>query len=167
VCMAGVALLATRGQRLTWTAIRQPAALYGLAAGGLFGLASIGIRSATKALHGGPVVMRAIVTLAVMNTMQTVVHGGYLMLRDRQQVRLAIVHWRSSAIVGVLSVCGSAGWALALALENAAKVRTLGQIELLFTFGVSRWFLKDRHTRGEYAASALVAAGLIAVVVAG
>lgn len=167
VCMVGVVLLATKGQRLTWAAVRQPAALYGLAAGGLFGLASIGIRSATKALHGGPVVMRAIVTLAVMNTMQTVVHGGYLMLRDRQQVRLAIVHWRSSAIVGVLSVCGSAGWALALALENAAKVRTLGQIELLFTFGVSRWFLKDRHTRGEYAASALVAAGLIAVVVAG
>ena len=167
VCMVGVVLLATKGQRLTSAAVRQPAALYGLAAGGLFGLASIGIRSATKALHGGPVVMRAIVTLAVMNTMQTVVHGGYLMLRDRQQVRLAIVHWRSSAIVGVLSVCGSAGWALALALENAAKVRTLGQIELLFTFGVSRWFLKDRHTRGEYAASALVAAGLIAVVVAG
>ncbi|MGB8859582.1 MAG: EamA family transporter [Ilumatobacteraceae bacterium] len=167
VCMAGVALLATKGKRLSWAAIRQPAALYGLAAGGLFGLASIGIRGATKALEGGPIVMRAIVTLAVMNTMQTVVHGGYLLLREPDQIRLAIVHWRSSAVVGVLSVCGSAGWALALALENAAKVRTLGQVELLFTFAVSRWWLKDRHTRGELAASALVAAGLVAVVVAG
>ncbi len=167
VCMAGVALLATRGQRLTWTAIRQPAALYGLAAGGLFGLASIGIRAATQALDGGPVVMHAIVTLAVMNTMQTIVHGGYLVAREPGQVRLSLVHWRSSAVVGVLSVCGSAGWALALALENAAKVRTLGQVELLFTFAVSRWLLKDRHTRAELAASALVALGVLTVVVAG
>ena len=82
-------------------------------------------------------------------------------------VRLALVHWRSSAVVGVLSVCGSAGWALALALENAAKVRTLGQVELLFTFAVSWWILHDRHTRAEYVASGLVAAGVLTVVLAG
>jgi drug/metabolite transporter (DMT)-like permease len=167
VCMVGVTLLATRGARLTWAAVRQPAALYGLAAGGLFGLASIGIRGATKALDGGPIVMRALVTLAVMNTMQTFIHGGYLLAREPEQLRLGFVYWRSSSVVGVLSVCGSAGWALALALENAAKVRTLGQVELLFTFGVSRWLLHDRHTKGEYVASALVAAGVLTVVLAG
>ena len=167
VCMVGVALLATKGQRFTWAAIRQPAALYGLAAGGLFGLASIGIRGATKALDGGPIVMQAIVTLAVMNSMQTIVHGGYLVAREREQIRLAFVHWRSSAVVGVLSVCGSAGWALALALENAAKVRTLGQVELLFTFAVSRWWLKDHHARSELAASGLVALGVVTVVLLG
>lgn len=167
VCMVGVAALATRGQRPTWAAIRQPAALFGLAAGGLFGLASIGIRGATKALDGGPVVMRAVVTLAVMNTVQTVVQGGYLLVREPAQVRLAVVHWRSSSVVGVLSVCGSFGWALALALENAAKVRTLGQVELLFTFAVSRWWFKDHHTRAELAASLLVVVGVIAVVLFG
>ena len=167
VCMIGVAMLASGGRRPTWAAVRQPAALYGLAAGGLFGLASIGIRGATKALDGGPIVMRAIVTLAVMNTMQTIMHGGYLLVREREQIRLGLVHWRSSAVVGVLSVCGSAGWALALALENAAKVRTLGQVELLFTFAVARWILKDRHSRAELGASALVAVGVLTVVLAG
>jgi drug/metabolite transporter (DMT)-like permease len=78
-----------------------------------------------------------------------------------------LIHWRSSAIVGVLSVCGSAGWALALALENAAKVRTLGQVELLFTFAVSYWLLRDRHTRLEFAASAVVLAGVLGVMIAG
>ena len=94
VCLAGVALLATKGQRLTWAAVRQPAALYGLAAGGLLGLAAISIRAATKALAGGPVVVRAIIALAVMNTMQTVIHGGYLVWREPGQVRLGFVHWR-------------------------------------------------------------------------
>lgn len=167
VCTVGVALLATKGQRISWAAMRQPAARYGLAAGGLFGLASIGIRGASKALDGGSVLLRAIVTLAVMNAIQTVVHGGYLLLRDREQVRLAFVHWRSSSVVGVLSVCGSAGWALALALENAAKVRTLGQIELLFAFVVSHHLLGERHVRGEMMASGLVMAGVVAVVILG
>ena len=167
VCMVGVTLLTTRGQALNWPAVRQPAALYGLAAGGLFGLASIGIRGATKALDGSPVVMRAIVTLAVMNTIQTLVHGSYLLAREREQVRLAFIHWRSSAVVGVLSVCGSACWALALALENAAKVRTLGQVELLLTFTVSHHLLGEQHVRGEMIASAMVLAGVLAVVVLG
>lgn len=167
VCMVGVTLLATNGQGLNWPAVRQPAALYGLAAGGLFGLASISIRGATKALDGSPVVMRAIVTLAVMNTIQTLVHGSYLLAREREQVRLALIHWRSSAVVGVLSVCGSACWALALALENAAKVRTLGQVELFFTFTVSHHLLGEQHVRGEMIASAMVLAGVLAVVVLG
>ena len=167
VCTVGVTLLATKGRRLTWPALRQPAALYGLAAGGLFGLAAIAIRSATKSLDGGPVVVRAIVALAVMNTMQTIIHGGYLVWREPGQVRLAVTHWRSSAVVGLLSVLGSAGWALALALENAAKVRTVGQVELLFTFAASRWWFHDRHARAEYVATALVAAGVVLVATLG
>jgi len=167
VCIIGVTMLATKGARVTWASLRQPAARYGLAAGGFFGLASIGIRGATKALDGGPVVMRALVTLAVMNTIQTVLHGGYLVAREREQIRLGLVHWRSSAVVGVLSVCGSAGWAWALALENAAKVRTLGQIELIFTFAVSYLLLRNRHSGAEVAASVVVMAGVVGVMVAG
>jgi hypothetical protein len=56
---------------------------------GCSGWRSIGIRGATKALDGGPIVMHALVTLAVMNTMQTVVHGGYLHVREPAQLRLA------------------------------------------------------------------------------
>jgi drug/metabolite transporter (DMT)-like permease len=167
VCMVGVTALATKGHRLNAVALRQPAARYGLAAGAMFGMAAIGIRSASGTLDGSTVLVRALVTLAVMNTIQTVVHGGYLVARDRTQIRLTFVHWRSSALVGILSVFGSAGWALALSLENAAKVRTLGQIELLFTFAVSRWWLKDRHVRAEYLASALVVIGVALVVLTG
>lgn len=172
VCTAGVVLLtvppaAPGERRLTWASLRQPAARFGLMAGGLFGLASIGIRAATQSLGDGPVLMRALLTLAVMNTIQTVVHGGYLALREREQLRLSFVHWRSSSVVGVLSVCGSACWAVALALENAAKVRTLGQVELVFAFAVGRLAFHDRHTRSEFVATGLVVAGIVLVVALG
>ena len=165
VCLLGVAALG--GNSTVWTAWRTPVARWGLAAGGLFAVAAICIRSASTGLGESPAVMRAILTLAVMNSMQTVVHGGYLLSRDRSQIRIAIVHWRSSSIVGILSVCGSACWALAFTLQNAAKVRALGQVELVFTFLVSYLLLHDRHSRRELAASGVLIAGVLLTVLTG
>ena len=164
LCMSGVVLLAG-GRAL----LRHPdrAALLGLFAGTGFGLAAVAIRAATQSLGHAPAFLRAIVTLAVMNTMQTVIHGGYLAVREREQIGLAFHHWRSSSVVGVLSVCGSACFAWAFALQNAAKVRTFGQVELLFTFSVAHWWLHERNSRREYAGAALVLAGVLGVMIAG
>jgi drug/metabolite transporter (DMT)-like permease len=164
LCMAGVVLLA--GGRAI---LRHPdrAAMLGLFAGTGFGLAAVSIRAATQSLGDSPALVRAIVALAVMNTMQTVIHGGYLAVREREQIGLAFHHWRSSSVVGVLSVCGSACWAWAFALQNAARVRTFGQIELLFTFAVAHWWLHERNTRRELAGAGLVLAGVLGVMIAG
>jgi drug/metabolite transporter (DMT)-like permease len=167
VCLVGVALLVSKGQRFTSAMLTDGAALYGSLAGGLFGLAAVSIRAATKDLSGSSAPVKALVALAVMNSIQTVIHGGYLVAREPGQARLAMVHWRSSAIVGVLSVCGSACWALAFVLQNAARVRTLGQIELLFTFTISRFWFKDQHGKAEYVASALILAGVAGVIAFG
>ena len=164
LCLGGVVVLA--GGRAV---LRHPdrAAVLGLFAGSGFGLAAVAIRAATQSLGDFPALVRAIVALAVMNTIQTVVHGGYLAIRERPQLGLAFRHWRSSSKVGVLSVCGSACWAWAFSLQNAAKVRTFGQIELLFTFAIAHWWLHERQTRREYAGAALVLVGVVGVMLAG
>ena len=164
LCLGGVVVLA--GGRAV---LRHPdrAAVLGLFAGSGFGLAAVAIRAASQSLGDSPALVRAIVALAVMNTIQTVVHGGYLAIREPPQLGLAFRHWRSSSKVGVLSVCGSACWAWAFSLQNAAKVRTFGQIELLFTFAIAHWWLRERQTRREYAGAALVLAGVLGVMVAG
>jgi drug/metabolite transporter (DMT)-like permease len=167
LCLAGVALLVTKGAKFDRSMLSDGAALYGSLAGGLFGLAAVAIRAASKELSGASAQVKAIVALAVMNSVQTLVHGSYLAWREPGQAKLALVHWRSSAIVGVLSVCGSACWALAFVLQNAARVRTLGQIELLFTFAISHFWLKKKHLKVEYVASALILAGVLGVVALG
>ena len=169
VCVAGVIGLAKPEGTPLRTLLRMgdPAALAGVAAGGLFAITSIGIRAASTSLGDAPVVVRALLTLAVMNTIQTVVNGTQLAWRQPDQLRLSFVHWRSSAVVGLLSVLGSAGWAIAMTLENAAKVRTLGQVELLLTFAVSHRLFAERHRRSEIAFSALVLLGVLGVTVLG
>ena len=69
--------------------------------------------------------------------------------------------------VGLFSLLGSIGWAWALTLENAAKVRTLGQVELIMAFAIAYVRLGERHGRSDYLASALVLVGVVTVTLLG
>jgi drug/metabolite transporter (DMT)-like permease len=90
----------------------------------------------------------------------------YLFRRDRPQLTKVAAHWRSSSWVGLFSVLGSASWALAMTLENAALVRAVGQIELVFTFIASRVVLKEKPSLGECIGSLLVIGGVVLILVA-
>lgn len=167
-CTIGVAWLAGHG-RLSSLLRRagDPAAVLGIAAGGLFGAAAVGIRAASTSLGEGPALDRALVTLAAMLAIQAAVNGAWLLITDRRELVATVRAWRPALPVGVLSLAGSIGWALAVTLENAAKVRTLGQVELLLAFVLSHRRHGDSHTRAELAASALVLAGVAGVVILG
>lgn len=167
VCMFGVAWLAAPNRLLdALGSARDPAAFMGILAAAGFAVAAVGIRAASTSLDG-PTWSRALLTLTVMLGIQTVMNGSWLMLRDRQELVRVGAAWRAALPVGILSLCGSAGWAVAVTMTNAAKVRTLGQVELVIAFAISAWVLHERHTRAEYAASALVMLGVIGVVAFG
>ncbi len=168
VCTLGVAWLAGHGDlRGVLRRAGDPAALAGLVAGGLFAAAAVGIRGAAGSLGSSPALDRALVTLTAMLAIQTAVNGAWLGWRDRAELRRTVACWRAALPVGLLSLAGSVGWAWAVALENAAKVRTLGQMELLLAFALSHRTHGERHTRGELAASAVVLVGVIGVVLLG
>lgn len=168
VCMAGVAWLAAP-EKIT-DALRlagDPAAVMGVLAGLGFALAAAGIRGASNSLGDGPTWSRALMTLTVMLGIQTVLNGVQLAATDRPGLRAVATNWRSAVPVGVLSLSGSACWAVAVTLTSAAKVRTLGQVELLLAFVISAVWLRERHTRAEYLASGLVLVGVVSVVALG
>ena len=172
VCVVGVGWLALTSRRDSAAdargVFRLDAALaLGLLAGAGFALASVWIRASSKSLGDHPAVFRALVTLAAMNTIQVLINGAQMLVTKPDDVLAVARTWRSSAVVGVLSVCGSAGWAIAVTLENAAKVRALGQVELLLTFAISHRFLGEHHLRSEFAASILTVVGVAAVLVLG
>lgn len=171
ISLFGVWVLSIRGDAkglrnilLGWT---QKSALVGIASGGCFAVAAVSIRVASLSLPEGDFVIRAILTLAVMNSLQVVMLGSWLALRERDQLVRVVLTWRSSAIVGLLSVFGSACWALAMTLENAAHVRALGQIELVFTYIASRWLLKENPLWGEILGSVLVVLGVVLLLLRG
>ena len=168
VCLVGVAWLAARGDLgAVLRSSLDPAALMGVAAGTGFALAAVGIRAASNSLGDAPTWNRALLTLTVMLGIQTVVNAAQLAVAEPGALTSVIAHWRAAVPVGVLSVCGSAGWAVAVTLTSATKVRTLGQVELVMAFAISALVLRERHRRSEYVASALVLVGVVGVVALG
>jgi drug/metabolite transporter (DMT)-like permease len=169
VCLGGVAILSVRGRlsdiRGVLADLTHKGAVYGILSGAVFAIAAGTIREATKLLPEGDFLIKGITVLACMNTIQVVLMAAYLARRDRPQLGKVWHNWRSSVWVGIFSVLGSAGWALAMALENAALVRSVGQIELVFTFISSRLVLKERPSVGEWIGSFLVVGGVVLILV--
>ena len=169
VGMAGVLLLSLAGRGLNprelLRATAQPAALCGLGAGAGFALAGVGIKAATLSLAAPDPVLAALLALVVTNTMQTAMQGGWMAWREPTGLRAAFTGWRSGAWVGALSACGSACWFAGFALAPVALIRTVGQVDVVFTLLFSRFYLRETLRRSDATGLALIVAGVILVLV--
>ena len=164
----GVVLLASEGDvRALARRAGDPAALLGIAAGGLFGIAAIGIGNAADRLGGAPSFDRAVIALTALLIVQSLLNTMWFFVVDRTEITAVARAWRPSIVIGVLSMVGSLSWAWAFTLTGAAKVRTLGQVELVIAFAIAHFVLRERHTRVEYIASGLVLVGAIIVAAFG
>jgi len=165
VSLAGVIAISAARSRLSartiltgWT---EKPALIGLASGGLFGVSAVCYRAASLALDGGDVLIRAATTLLCVLAFQTIAMTVYLALTDRSQIVRVFRHWRWTLWIGLIGMLGSAGWFTAMTLQQAAYVRALGQVELVFTFAASTLFFRERTTPTEMAGIALVVGGIL------
>lgn len=140
------------------------AAVYGVLAGGLFGISAIGYRGATQELLPLGFFSRAIVTLAVVTFAQSLGMALFLRLREPGELGRVGRAWRRTLWVGVTGVVGSAGWFTAFALQNAAYVRALGQVEIVFTLAVSALVFHEKLRLREAVGIGLVVFSLVGIV---
>jgi drug/metabolite transporter (DMT)-like permease len=110
--------------------------------------------------------MAAAAALAAAQFLQTLALGGWLALRAPAVIGRALREWRRSLLAGFMGAAASAGWFTAFALEPAAHVRTLGLVELVFSYAVSRKLFRERLTRLEVAGMSLLAIGVAAIALA-
>ncbi len=142
---AGVLLLSLPAGGRWDLGARAP--MLGLAAGALFGLSAVGYRAASLALPTGDTLTRAAVTLAAVTCFQTLAMLPWLRLAQPGEIGRVLRRWRITALVGAAGMLGSLGWFVAFTLQNAAYVRAVGQIELVFSALVS-WLVFRERARG-------------------
>ena len=168
ISLAGVMLISavkkTGSVRDFLSGTLEKPALFGLASGGLFGISAVCYRGASLALGSGDFLARAGVTLVCVLVFQTLVMTAYLMVRDRAQIMCVFKEWRWTFWVGLTSMIGSAGWFTAMTLQNAAYVRALGQIELVFTLAASALFFREKTTPIEFIGIFLVVGGILTLL---
>jgi drug/metabolite transporter (DMT)-like permease len=166
----GVLLLSPADKERPWRALlagwTSRTALIGLGSGAAFALSAVGYRGAALALDGAPFLVAAAFTLLVAQSIQTVLLGSWLLARDPAVIGRVFGAWRPSLFAGFMGAAASAGWFTAMAIEPIAHVRTLGLIELFFSYAVSRRVFRERLTRLERAGMAFIALG-VAVITLG
>jgi drug/metabolite transporter (DMT)-like permease len=136
------------------------ALLLGVLTGTGFAVAAVSYRAASLALPSGDFLLRAGYTLAVTVSLQTLIMGVYIGLREPGELARVAGSWRTSIWVGLLGGAASACWFTAMTLVNAGLVRALGQVELLFTFAASVWFFRERVTTRQLLGASLIIAGI-------
>lgn len=158
---AGIALVSLQKSSVTKKRLIQPESLLlGLGAGLCFGITSVFIRAGSQLMPTS-----ALFSAAFMLTLSLAIQGGLctLLLQWRQPDgwRALWQQQRLGWFIGITGVLGSIGWFTAFSLQEAAIVKTLGQIEFLFTVLITYRFFNERIRPVEWIGMTLVLLSIV------
>ena len=142
----------------------SPSAALGITSGVFFALAGVGYRGAMLALGDGELLLRASVALTFVSLSQALLMLGWFLWRDREEIGRVLAAWRPGIALGLTSMAGSFFWFVAFALQNAAYVYAVGQVELLLSILGGAVFFGERLSRRELLGVSLLAASVVALV---
>lgn len=170
ISVFGVMLISVAHMHMSWrnlvASIFARNALIGLASGTLFGIAAVAYRAASLALGGPNFMMQAAVTLVWTISLQTLVMAAWMVWKDRAEIGRIAKAWKVALFTGFVGATASFGWFMAMTLQQAAVVKALAQVEMLFTFAASVFFFKEKINRIETAGCLLIVAGILILLVA-
>ena len=171
ISLIGVLALSISDTRLTSAnliaSLGEKPTIIGLASGAFLGASVVLFRGGALSLGGEGFLMQAAFTLAVSIVMQAIMMGCYLALREPGHLKAVIVHWRPSLSVGATGTIASIAWFSAFTLQNAAYVRALGQIELVFTLIVTAVFFREKIKKSEFIGIFFIIAGIFILLFLG
>ncbi|BCJ90159.1 DMT transporter permease [Terrihabitans soli] len=135
----------------------------GILAGSAFAMSAIGFRAAVQELDA-PFTLAATTMLLTALIIQSILMTGFMLWRDRTGLSAVASAWKISLMAGAAGATATQLWFFAFALESAARVRTLGVIEILFAQIVSARLLREGATARELIGIALVIVGVVVVL---
>lgn len=136
-------------------------ALLGLASGAAFALSANAFRQAGLGFDPHHVVFSALVTVAVVQAIQTLILIICLVIFDPKALRAAIGAWKSSLGAGFFGAGASALWFIALTLSPAGPVRAVGVIEMPVAALMGRRLFAERLSLSQIVAGTLTALGVV------
>lgn len=168
ISVFGVMLISVAHMQMTWRnllgSVLARHALIGLASGTLFGISAVAYRAASLSLGGPNFMMQAAVTLVWTISLQTLAMLVWILWRERSELGRIAAAWRPALFVGATGATASFGWFMAMTLQQAAVVKALAQIEMLFTFAATVFFFRERITRIEVIGCCMIVIGILVLL---
>jgi drug/metabolite transporter (DMT)-like permease len=167
----GLALATAALLALSWPGrIEGPrdwsAAGLGVLSGACFALSANAFRQAAIGLDPDHAVPAALVTVVMVQAMQSVFLGGWMALFDRTRLVAALLSWRVSLGAGLFGSLASAGWFIALALSPAGPVRAVGVVEMPIAAIAGRRLFSENITLRQWVLGGLTTVGVLLAAMA-
>ncbi|MFT6952435.1 MAG: drug/metabolite transporter (DMT)-like permease [Paraglaciecola sp.] len=135
----------------------------GLACGSCFALTSLFVREASHLLNV-PFPHSAAWVLLWVLCIQTTLLVSYIAVKNRSTFVALKNNAKMTLATSATSCLGSICWFSAMALHHVAYVKTLGQIEVLFTILIATFWLKQKVKKHELIGLLLIAAAAVLVM---
>jgi drug/metabolite transporter (DMT)-like permease len=145
-------------------AMTSRGALYGLASGAIFGLAAVSYRAASTAIAGPGALMQASVTLLAAVLVQSALLIAFMAWKKRAELSAVFHLWQPGLAVGAVGATASFLWFAAMTLQQAAIVKALGQIEMVFTYAATLFIFRESVNAREIFGCLLIVAGIVALL---
>lgn len=138
--------------------------LIGLGSGLCFAITSLLVRQASLELTMLPFLHRAAWVLCCLISFQCLIMLLYLGIFSRKTLYNMWQRLGLTFRVSVSSFLASLGWFSAMSMQSVGIVKTLGQIEILFSLLISAFFFKEKLAGSDHLGLALVIVAAIMVI---
>lgn len=163
VVLGGIAVfLLSRGHQLTDFSLKTLS--IGIGSGLCFAITSLLVREASLELQMLPNLHRAAWVLFTVIGMQCISMLIYLGLFSRHTLKAMYARLGLTFRVSICSFLASLGWFTAMSMMSVPIVKTLGQIEILFSLLISAYFFKEKLAKTEHWGLGLVVIAAILVI---
>lgn len=149
------------------TALSKREAQLGLGSAAIFGFAAVAYRAASLSLDGPNFLVQGGVTLCVAIVLQSILVAAWIYTKDRGDFANIAATWKTGLTVGFVGALASFGWFTAMTLEQAAAVKAVAQIEMLFAFATTYFVFKEHMNLREVMGCLLIVAGVLVLMVSG
>ncbi|WP_457326109.1 EamA/RhaT family transporter [Roseateles sp. P5_E11] len=169
VATAGIALLALQQRPAAKDDdgadhSRLRPAIFGLASGACFALSAVGFRGAALQVPELSPWLAGAWGVMWAQAVQSGLMLSWFLWRSPATVRGALSSWRVSSAAGLAGAVASIAWFTAFAMQSVSEVRTLGLVEVFFSYLVSRRIFQEQTlTKRELYGLGLVMIGLAGV----
>lgn len=135
--------------------------LIGLGVALTFAISYLSLREATLTLAPGGVLHRGAWAGLLQALLQVVFLGAWLLWRERDGLARMGQHLGICSLVGTISALGTITWFTASAMQKAAYVAAVGQVQVVFTLLVSWLYFRERILAMELMGIAVIIASVL------
>jgi drug/metabolite transporter (DMT)-like permease len=166
--LVGVLLLSkTPDMGSLWQGLRSRAVMLGLTSGFFFAICGVGYRATTLEIPSEDPMLRAVISLVMVSSMQALILAVWLAWREPGQIRATWEARKTAIWLGISSLFGTVGWFLAFTLQKAAYVYAVGQVELVFSLMATVLFFREKLSVREFLGIGVLALSIILLVLLG